>query len=375
MSTMAGMIYFSDFVQFPLSLFKVIGLTPERVRSDTKKERLRRIFYRLVMANFFLNAFEILMYLKVNASNMILITENVLASGNAPLAIIKLLTLSQALPEFRDLMETLSDLFPKSQREQKLYNIQKYLRSYKIVERLIYWMLVSFVMMFFLLPIVKLVVFKIPFGKLPYDNWYPFDPRNPKYFNFVYIWQFIQTLITMIPLAAPDLMFFSIITMIRMQFDILCHKIRHLEALETEEIGEEFKKLIQLHETLLRLSANLEKIYSISIFYNLAIDTVWICLAGFQVSIQFNLESIFKFADFFLILLSGTFLLCYFSQKLTTAAEKVADAAYDFPWEEKENRKHKTSVLMLLERSQKPLFISAFKFSAVSLELYATVRS
>jgi hypothetical protein len=152
---MAGMVSFTDFVQFPLNLFKVIGLLPDEVSSDSKKERLRKIYHFLMMANLLLNSLRIIVYIKDHASDIVSMTEN----GNAPLAIFKVLTFCRALPEFRDLMETLQQLFPKSQSDQELFNVRKYLQSYKKVERVAHLMMAFFLVVLLLLPIINFVLF------------------------------------------------------------------------------------------------------------------------------------------------------------------------------------------------------------------------
>jgi odorant receptor len=370
---MVDLVELSDFFQFPFKCFSMLGLN--LLKNDTAlwKCKLRKIYHQAVMANLFKTIIMVAMYIKENIGDLVLITENAPSSGTAALAYVKIACFTMALNDFQHLVETLKEVFPKTRRDQELYNVRKYANDYKRVERVMYLMFFSVVAVWIFVPILKFVVFGISITKLPYDNWFPFNQYDPDIFPFVVGWQFISTILAMLAVAGPDLMFYALNTILCMQFDILCHKLRALRALPMSEIEEKLVDLVELHSTLLDLTKDLNAIFSLLIFIHFIIGTIWICIVGFQVLAKISLENFLKFSDILAVFCLGVFLLCFYGQKLTTASDNVADAIYDFPWDDKLNRKHRSLFMMMLRRAQKPNFVSAQKFFPVSLQAFTSV--
>lgn len=134
-----------------------------------------------------------------------------------------------------------------------------------------------------------------PFEKrLPTHMWLWYDPFEPGIYESMYL--FISWLgFTMaVTILATDLLFFSILTLVSMQFKILSRNIREIEVTEDGEHLEEIKTQVKVHQELIDLSAMIEKIYSPSFLMNVMTSSMIICLTGFQAFvIKFNFQ-IFK---------------------------------------------------------------------------------
>lgn len=228
-------------------------------------------------------------------------------------------------------------------------------------------------MNFGLAPVVRFLVTQDWYEKLPFNGWYPFDEYDPKYYNFVFVWHLFSIIITIASLLGPDLILYAFITLISLQFDILCDRLEKLKDFPSEEVYEQLSELVKLHETLIRLSTSLQRIYSISILFNFTGSSILICLVGYQVSMGIELENLVKFMILLTASLVQVLMLCYFGNKLSEASKKVADAAFCSGWHETENRKLRNAMLLLIQRSQKPNVMTAYKFSVVSLEAFTTV--
>jgi 7tm Odorant receptor len=170
------------------------------------------------------------------------------------------------------------------------------------------------------------------------------------------------------------LFFYAVINMVSMHFDILCQKLSEVKAMTLDESRKKIPKLIKLHDTLLGLKQNIEKIYSISMFLYFVISAMKVCLSGFQLLNSSSLENVVRLSSLLLLPLFGVFMTCFYGQKLTNASDNVAEAASDAVWAMTEDNDSRFMLLMMMQRSQKPNVIKALKLFNVSLKGFATVR-
>jgi odorant receptor len=361
---MDALVHFSDFVDFPSKCLMVIGLALDDT-GETKWNKYRKIYHNVFKASLLMTFLLLTMFMKEKIDDLVLITELAPSPGTAILALIKIVTLSNATKAFQELKGTLEDLFPKTKEDQQKYGVRQYLNSYKMFERTSAASVFSVVLVF--------IISGVCWGKLPFLNWYPFE-ENGKLFYFTFVWQLCSSLATICSLVGPDLMLFTFITLISLQFNILYVRLTELKVLPVDEAEKMLIELIKLHNTLLRMTVNLEKIFSISILFNLLYSSVLICLMEFQVVEVAKNDIFLKFLLFLVVSLNGIFQLCRFGEKLTTASNNITDAVYDLEWYEKKNFKLRSSILMLMRQSQRQNCISAGKFFAVSLEAYTTVK-
>lgn len=376
---MAAIVNFSEFVQFPFKCFKVFGLIPydaDTVMNPKKKlqRKLLKIYNHLVIGNLTMSVLMMAIFVTQNITNLALITESLPATGYAGLAAIKAIMTYISKNDFKILMETLHGLFPKTKDEQKNFKIGEYFRSYKKMERTFSVLVFSTGVIFAAVPIVRFITTGVWIEKLPFQNWFPFNPLDWRYYNFVLLWEFTNTIHTLVSILGPDLLLYAFITLISMQFDILCYELRKVQNLKGKKAHEKIVKLVKVHETLIELPKHLEQVYSLSILVNFISSSVLICLVGYQVSIGVSFETLTKFASLLIASLVQVLMLCYYGQKLTSAGENVTAAVHDSGWETMKDQKLKKSLIMMIQRSQKPCTISALKFAVVSLPSFTTVR-
>lgn len=361
---MDALVSFSDFVEFPLKCHKVTGLILEKQISDTRWNRFMKVFHVIVKVNMFITFLTVVKFFGENIDNLMLITEHAPSTGSTALGLVKLITLSWAKEEFLELMSTLMDLFPKTKEEKQKYKVRKYLDSYKRLERAAAALVIAVVVIF--------TVSGLVWGKLPFMDSYPFD-TNGHLFYFSFIWEIGSSLITIASLVGPDFMLFAFITLIQMQFDILCIRLRELKECPVDEALKKLVELVKFHDSLLKMTKSLERIYSVSILINLVISSALICLMEFQVVEGIDAESVSKFLLFLAASLNGIFLLCYFGEKLTAANDEISDVIYDLEWYEKDNQKLNDFLLMMMLRSQRSNSLSAGKFFDLSLVSFTLV--
>lgn len=373
---MNAVFEFSAFVEVPLKCFKSIGLNPLEDESKvTRKMILKRIFYYFIIFNMALSVALAAIYTKVNIGNLALIAENVPAFGYTAVACFKVLSISFGKKDFKELVQTLNELFPKTKAQQDAARVKNYLSGYKRVERAFSRLIVSILLIFTVAPVLKFVVSGVWIDKLPLEMWFPFDECNPFAYNVVFFWElYIVQLGTILALLGADMALYGFVALISMEFEVLCGRLRELKDVASADTLNSLIELIRFHETLVRLSGNLERIYSFSALINFVSSSILICLFGYQFSSDVSMENFVKFAFSIMAALSQILLLCYYGNKLTSASQQVAIAAYDCLWYDGDSRKFKTALQMMIQRAQKPSVITAFKFTPVSLEAFASVR-
>lgn len=372
---MDALVNFSEFVEFPFKCCKLFGLIPYKTDEiETRKKKLLKIYHFTVIANFIFSWFIMGMFMIENIRDLAKITEAVPTAGYSGLAVVKSIMIYLRKDQLKDLMETLSLLFPKKKDEQKIFKVRKYYGNYKKMEKWFSVIVSSVGIIFIIVPIARFLMTGVWIGELPFKLWYPFDKHNPYFYNLAFLWELIIAIVTVLALLGPDLILYAFITLITMQFENLNQQIKNLKNCSKSEAFDKVVELVELHETLIRMSRNLEEIYSVSILFNFFGSSILICLVSYQLSIGISVDILMKFMIFFAASLVQIMMPCYYGNKLTTASEAVAIAAYESGWEEMDEKKFKAAVVMIIQRSQRPCFISAHKFAVVSLEAFTSVR-
>lgn len=369
-----ALVKFSDFVQFPLKCLKVFGSVPyDADPVDNWKKKLFRIYHYVAIINMSFSQFCTGLYIKQHAENLTLVTIPAPGAVYACLGIVKVIQLLFRKEEFKDLMETLNDLLPKTKSEQERYKVKEKFEIYKSMQTIFSRILMSVGASFSIVPFLKLALTGVWYDKLPYESWYPFDEYDRKFYNIAFVWQINNTIVAISSLLGPDLILYAFISLICMQFDILCQHLTELEDVPQDEAYKKIDELIEFHKTLIRLSNNLQKTFSVSILVNFMGSSVIICLVGIELTGKVDAENMTKFCIYLVASVSQILMLCNHGNKLTTASENVVKAAYFSGWHQNNIRKYKTPMVLMMQRSQKPSVISAYKFSVVSLEAFSTV--
>lgn len=206
---MDALVNFADFVQFPLKCLKVFGLVPyESGNESSRRKKLLTVYLIFALSNLSLSMTLMVVYVCKNIRDVNLISENLPSFGYAVLAIVKSISIYLKKDEFRDLMDTLADLFPRSKNDQDALNIRQILKSFKTMEKTFSGIICFAGINFIVVPILKLAMTGVWNDKLPLDNWFPFDAYDPRFYTFVFIWEAFNTVVCLASLLGPDLVLY-----------------------------------------------------------------------------------------------------------------------------------------------------------------------
>ena len=337
-----------------------------------KFKLLRKIHYYFAITCIVVHLLATVAFIATNLNDISLLVDVASNVVFIFISIVKLVSISANKTVFVELLQSLDELFPRTSRDQEVFQVQKYFHSFNRMRKVISSVYFTPLSAVVFAPAILYIVKGAWFITLPNLTWYPFDEFDPRFYNFVLVWQWWCILILIIGFLSPDLTLYALITLISMQFNYLFNRLTDLKNIDLKDSDQKIIELFKLHETLIRLSENLNKIFFISIFFNFFGSSIMICFQGYQVITSGSLNNAMQNGVFVMTSLLQILLLCDCGNKLKTASEKVAQAAYDSGWYGKEYKKGKCVILMI-QRAQKPCVMTSFKFSVVSLEVYSSV--
>ncbi|XP_028031983.1 odorant receptor 67c-like [Bombyx mandarina] len=209
---------------------------------------------------------------------------------------------------------------------------------------------------------------------LHFFYWLPFNPNQPVYFEILLTIQTWHAIIVIWLNMSGDLLFCLFLSHITTQLDLLSVRIKKLVLVsvdrqlpdhfplgmlskdterlsaeqEIKEQQQELAEIVKRHHALIRLSKDVEDMYSFSLLVNFLNSSIFICFCGFcSVVVEKWNETAYK--SFLLTTLSQIWFLCWYGQKLLDSSEGVSDALYKCGWYNA-SKKVKTSILIMLHR-------------------------
>ncbi|XP_026729962.1 odorant receptor 4-like [Trichoplusia ni] len=310
---------------------------------------------------------------------------------------------------YENLVDELRSMWPRGEvSDEEHLIVNTALTQLNYVVQGYYWCNNALLVIFLSPPFVEII--KIMSGEevpliLPFFYWFPFDEFKRGYYEVILIAQTWHGLITIWFMLCGDLLFCIFLSHITTQFDLLAVRIRRLvyvpldkQLIDTYPLGEystayvrknkesidtfseqeweqkhqsELANIIVRHRALVRLSGDVEDMFSFALLVNFFNSSIIICFCGFCCVIveKWN-EMVYK--SFLTTALSQTWLLCWYGQRLLESSEGVSDAIYDSGWY-KSTQKIKSSLLIMLHRAQKNVHVTTYGFSIISLASYTTI--
>ncbi|XP_047035982.1 odorant receptor 85b-like isoform X3 [Helicoverpa zea] len=133
----------------------------------------------------------------------------------------------------------------------------------------------------------------------------------------------------------------------------------------------ELSDIIVRHRALIRLSGDVENMFSFALLVNFFNSSIIICFCGFCCVIVEKWNE-FVYKSFLTTALSQTWPLCWYGQRLLESSEGLSDALYESGWY-RASKSVKSSILIMLHRAQKDVHVTTYGFSIISLASYTTI--
>ncbi|RZC36662.1 7tm 6 domain containing protein, partial [Asbolus verrucosus] len=224
------------------------------------------------------------------------------------------------------------------------------------------------------------------FGKdyaLPIEVWLPFNPKGElKTYYCVYL--FLALAVVYVALAGTmvDPLIGGLACHAAGQLKILKNNLQHLDNYTEEErlsrnkntknriIYYKIKQCIDRHNAILNFAKEFEECFSWVVFSQFAASSFAICFCILQLSAN-ELTSINAVSSLLcvFIVLGEIYFYCYYGTMLLEENNSLTNAIYMGNWYEY-NAKSRKSLITLMERSKRPMIITAGKLLDLSLETF-----
>ncbi|XP_026764625.1 odorant receptor 4 isoform X1 [Galleria mellonella] len=295
----------------------------------------------------------------------------------------KLLTLWYKKNTFRQVVKELADIWPIVETNPEVVIIKdnslKTLRSREIAY--IAWNVLG--VWFFILTPVMLHLYRLARGTpsnlgLVWRLYYPFDATKPFIHEFVYVFEIISGFACVCCMLGSDIFFISMTNHISMLLRLLQDKIKSLgqedergSIIQPLDCYDEIVAVVQIHQRLIRYANDLEDAFSAVNLINVLLSSVNICCVMFNIVF---LDPLMEVSNklFLGAALTQMGIVCWYADEIYRASIGVSDAVYESGWYNC-NIRCRRALLLMLQRSQRPLYFTALKFNTITLNTYRSV--
>lgn len=369
---------FATFFKFSHKVLRIIGLDLfedwEKIKTpkDLVISVFKKCFYWFTIVSFALGCVSSTVFSYNNFSNLELSSD---ATFNV---IVLIVTMGKAINLWRKrtpIIEMLTDLkteFNSWARDKEVEKIiQKSFKSFDRFQKFYAIVLVMVDMLFALDPLSAVIQNGFEDYKFPHPVWVPFDITNTYSYVSVYIFLEYLSVGSSMFMLGTDLPLNGLIVVLSLEFDILA---KDFDEFNTDLGCKRMKQLIDRHDKLLKISEKLESTFNISNLFVFVGSSLLMSFPAFQVVSSGENFVVLKFFFLFLMGLLQTFLLCNYGEKLRSSSLRVAEKAMNCDWWDCDHKELKDGLALVLLRSQKPVELTALKFTAISIETFSKVR-
>ncbi|XP_055844138.1 odorant receptor 13a [Episyrphus balteatus] len=398
--------------KFPLQCFwlKLNGSWPVETQNETFK-RLYNAWSWYVVFSVGITIYFQTVFLIFTFGDILKTTENCCTTFMGALNFIRIVHLKMNQKPFKLILRN----FVKSIWIKKGSNprIENECQSNMKIFSLVSIMMMCLILMYCFLPLIEL--FSNPNADekpFPYKMIFFYDANHGWKYVFTYIFTSFAGMCVVTTLFAEDSLIGFFVTYTCGQLRILhedCYKIipqahRKVVAengkISVPEVHFQREYVRQLHviakrhSEIINFAQSLEKFNSPHLLANFSISSILICMVGFQlVTGKMFIGDYLKFLVYILSALSQLFILCWNGDNLIQCSLKTAWHLYACNWEggelSQQDKKMKQDAIkycpagrdfnlklkLMIMRSQKPLQITAMKFSVLSLESFTKILS
>lgn len=369
-------ITFDSFVKFPLLCYRMLlfefePLTLNAGFFERLKHSMKINFCRLVLFAYIIAMLSMCLYV-ITAENFLSGAANIPNIVGVVLVCSKIAT---SLFHRKDIWRIFEDLrvnFAARGNQNAKYKVKEYLDGYHFFIKLF---ASSMVIMF---SSVAQPIMEYLFNgtmKLTVSYWYPFDPFQPTNFPYVLFWVDFIAGTCLLFTTAADSLFYGLITVIAMEFDILRQDLTNIKLTQKHRRADEVKSLVERHNKVLKICDDLQNIYKENCFMTLVISSLWMCFLAFMLSTAKDFEAYSFYIPYLTFNVLELLLFCVYGQKILDSSTTVADGIYNCGWEDFDDISLKKQLVLLVQRAQRPKKLSAMGFADVTHECFTSVRS
>ncbi|GBP72518.1 Odorant receptor 85c [Eumeta japonica] len=247
-----------------------------------------------------------------------------------------------------DLVKRLEILYLQYRNEQKWMSlvgddvnfVRSLTVSYVILNQMLVWTynLSSLILMIYTYLVENRLVYV-----LPYPVALPFEVNSWFRWSVVYLYSVANAFVTVLNFCTVDCFYYILTCLICTNFAILNARIKELSS----ETSEDLLELIKDHQYLLKLSSQLETIFTGPNLLNVLIGSLQICVLGFNLTIG-GWEQAPPSLLFISSVLLQILMMSMFGEKLIEQSSETGASVYSCAWTSMDAKSRK--LLMIMQR-------------------------
>nr|AXY83397.1 putative odorant receptor 15 [Conopomorpha sinensis] len=299
--------------------------------------------------------------------------------GYGALSIVKLFALWSKREAFEQLLRDLVTIWPMPPMEPAAQKIKdNSLAALKFVHLCYFVTNLAGLWFYNLTPIVVYFYetyqgLDAKFGFI-WTSWYPFDKYSTVGHTVVYIFEIFAGVTCVWAMIGTDLLFTAVASHVCMLLRLLHQRLQTLapEGPQDDEANyHHIVENIKLHQRLIKYCMELENAFTFVNLVNIVFSSVNICCVVFVIVL---LEPLLVVSSklFLASCLVQIGIICWYSDDIFHANADVGLHAYNSGWFRTEPKCRKILVF-LIKRSQKPIALTAMKFTNMNLMTYSAI--
>uniref|UniRef100_A0A1B0FMI2 Odorant receptor n=1 Tax=Glossina morsitans morsitans TaxID=37546 RepID=A0A1B0FMI2_GLOMM len=356
-------------------------------------------------------------FLITNFGDIMMTTENCCTTFMGALNFVRLLHMRLNQNQFRRVIEQFVNniWINREHHPQVAHECENRMSTFRIMTIL----LSCLIAMYCLLPLIILFVdvgWNAPEKPFPYKMLFPYDAHNGWRYAFTYVFTSYAGICVVTTLFAEDSIFGFFITYTCGKFRILHQRIDNIisdsiEVTSTRQNDNNVQRIFEKklneiaydHNKLIEFSNRLEHFFNPILLVNFLISSVLICMVGFQLVTgqEMFIGDYVKFIVYISSSLSQLYILCWNGDDLIQHSTETAKHLYGCNWEgttlnirnakkfpkwhraeefhltsiHPTNKEFRQNLQIMILCSQRPVKITALKFSILSLQSFTAILS
>ncbi|XP_013169748.1 PREDICTED: odorant receptor 13a-like [Papilio xuthus] len=202
---------------------------------------------------------------------------------------------------------------------------------------------------------------------LPYAILLPFSMDVWYQWILVYMYSITSGFLCVLFYTAVDILYYILTSHVCNHFTLLSFDLQYLTD------GSLLRDIVIRHQYLLKLSEDLEDIFTAPNFFNVLVGSLEICALGFTLTFGGGIQ-ILGVMLFLTSVLLQMYMMCWFGETLMRKSASVGKMAYFCNWHTMDKSSKKT-ILLIITRSNKEKYLTAYKFSIISYKCFTKIIS
>uniref|UniRef100_A0A182M456 Odorant receptor n=1 Tax=Anopheles culicifacies TaxID=139723 RepID=A0A182M456_9DIPT len=250
-------------------------------------------------------------------------------------------------------MFALIDSFKALQRRATVEDLLLFRRSGKFHARLtkIYMTSALIVGWFYILSaIVTGVARSMAEGRVRF----PHNYQHPLMFALTFLFNCDSIHMSIFISGSVDTCFSELATSVTIHFRLIQRRFQAVDFTATATAQDELAAVVAYHKDVLQLCLAMTNLFQYTVFYLLLLDSVLLCIIGYQFVIFMNTPRVLMLASMAFVMVLQAVIYCYHGSMMYDESLKVADAIYQSNWYEAPPAVQKLLRLCMM-RAQKPI--------------------